>query len=77
MGSGILCGDVLYCGDAFTAIFGKPDITPHAADLSLMRASLQKILECNPTWLACGHGFPLKMRDAEPVIRAYLQESDV
>ncbi len=72
--SGILCGDVLYCGDAFTAFFGKPDITPHAADPSAMNASLQKILEIRPEWLACGHGFPVRMRDAEPVIRAYLRE---
>ncbi|MBR3420359.1 MAG: MBL fold metallo-hydrolase [Oscillospiraceae bacterium] len=72
--SGILCGDVLYCGDAFTAIFGRPDITPHAADLPQMNASLRKILEIRPKWLACGHGFPVKLRDAEPVIRTYLQE---
>ncbi len=72
--SGILCGDVLYCGDAFTAIFGKPDITPHATDPAQMNASLRKILEIRPKWLACGHGFPVRMRDAEPVIRAYLRE---
>ncbi|MBQ6041808.1 MAG: MBL fold metallo-hydrolase [Oscillospiraceae bacterium] len=74
--SGILCGDVLYCGDAFTAIFGKPDITPHATSIPLMQVSLRKILDINPKWLACGHGFPLRMRDAEPVIRAYLQEHE-
>ena len=72
--SGILCGDVLYCGDAFTAIFGRPDITPHAADPAQMYASLQTILGINPKWLACGHGFPVRLRDAEPVIRAYIQE---
>ena len=74
--SGILCGDVLYCGDAFTAIFGGPDITPHAAFPELMKASLRRILEIRPDRLACGHGFPVKMRDAEPVIRAYLAETE-
>ena len=72
--SGILCGDVLYCGDAFTAISGKPEITMHAADPAQMCASLHTILAFGPKWLACGHGLPVRMRDAEPVIRAYLRE---
>lgn len=71
--SAILHKNVLYCGDAFTALFGKPDITPHAVSPLMMRKSLKKILELQPEWLACGHGLPLRMRDAAPVIRAYLQ----
>ena len=70
--SGILCENVLYCGDAFTAIFGRPDITMHAVSPQMMADSLRKILEIRPKWLACGHGLPVRMRDAEPVIRAYL-----
>ena len=69
---GILSGNVLYCGDAFTALWGKPDISPHAVDIELMKDSLHKILELSPEWLACGHGLPVKMKDAEPVITEYL-----
>ena len=68
---GVLQGNVLYCGDAFTAIWGKPDISPNAYSPALMRQSLRKILRLKPEWLACGHGLPVKMADAEPVIREY------
>ncbi|MBR3247999.1 MAG: MBL fold metallo-hydrolase [Clostridiales bacterium] len=70
--AGILSDDVLYCGDAFTAIWGKPDITPHAVDIELMKESLRTILAIDPEWLACGHGLPLKMKEAKPVIKVYL-----
>ena len=69
---GLLAGEVLYCGDAFTAIWGKPDITPHAVSIDLMRKSLQTMLDISPGWLACGHGEPVKMKDAVPVILEYL-----
>ncbi|SHM40696.1 MBL fold metallo-hydrolase [Ruminococcus flavefaciens] len=69
---GVLSNGVLYCGDAFTAMWGKPDITPHAASLKAMAKSLEKILDISPQWLACGHGLPVKMRDARPVIKKYL-----
>lgn len=68
----LLCGDTLYCGDAFTALFYEPQIPPYAADIETMKKSLKKILEINPKWLACGHGLPVKMTDARKVILQYL-----
>ena len=69
---GVLSDGVLYCGDAFTAMWGKPDITPHAASPEAMVRSLERILELSPEWLATGHGLPVKMSEARPVIRKYL-----
>lgn len=69
---GVLSEGVLYCGDAFTAIWGKPDITPHAASPAAMARSLERILELSPEWLATGHGLPVKMSKSRPVIRKYL-----
>lgn len=70
----LLCGDTLYCGDAFTALFYEPEIPPYAIDIDGMKKSLKKILEINPKWLACGHGLPVKMSDARKVIIKYLNE---
>lgn len=70
--SGILHQGVLYCGDAFTMLFRKPDITPHAVSPQMMAESLRMIQKIRPKWLACGHGLPVRYRDAEPVIAAYL-----
>ncbi len=70
---GILCNDVLYCGDAFTALWHKPDISPHATNIELMNKSLKRILELNPAYLAPGHGEPIKMSDAKIVIDEYLK----
>ena len=69
---GVLSREVLYCGDAFTAMWGKPDITPHAASPDAMARSLEKILKISPEILACGHGLPVRMREARPVIKKYL-----
>ncbi|WP_297961803.1 MBL fold metallo-hydrolase [uncultured Ruminococcus sp.] len=69
---GVLSEGVLYCGDAFTAIWRKPDITPHAASLAAMERSLQRMLDIAPEWLATGHGLPVEMREARPVIKKYL-----
>ena len=69
---GVLSDGILYCGDAFTALWGKPDITPHAASLNAMARSLERIIEISPKWLACGHGLPVKMRDARSVMKKYL-----
>ena len=69
---GILSGGVLYCGDAFTMLFGKPDITPHAHSIPLMQRSLRTILHCGAQWLACGHGRPVRMQEARPVMQRYL-----
>jgi len=71
---GVLCDNVLYCGDAFTALWRKPDISPHAANIELMNESLQKILAINPKILAPGHGSFVKMSDARPVIEEYLKQ---
>ncbi|OPZ21606.1 MAG: Hydroxyacylglutathione hydrolase [Firmicutes bacterium ADurb.BinA205] len=71
---GVLADGVLYCGDAFTAIWGRPDITPHAASLKAMRHSLKRILKISPQWLATGHGLPVSMDKARPVIINYLSE---
>ena len=71
---GILSDNVLYCGDEFTAIWKKPDIAPHGADIEMLRNSLKTILEINPEWLACGHGLPVKMQDARPVIEDYINK---
>ena len=69
---GVLCGSALYCGDAFTALFGRPDISPHAHDLASMKASLRTILTLDIRWLCCGHGLPVRMQEARPVIESYL-----
>ena len=37
-----------------------------------MIRSLERITELSPEWLATGHGLPLRMREARPVIRKYL-----
>jgi glyoxylase-like metal-dependent hydrolase (beta-lactamase superfamily II) len=68
---GVMSNGVLYCGDAFTMLWRKPDITPHAVSPALMRESLETVLRLEPKWLACGHGLPVRLRDAAPVIRAY------
>jgi glyoxylase-like metal-dependent hydrolase (beta-lactamase superfamily II) len=68
----MLSEGVLYCGDAFTAMWGKPDITPHAASPDAMASSLERIVKISPEWLACGHGLPVRMREARPVIKKYL-----
>ncbi len=72
---GILSNGVLYCGDAFTMIWKKPDITPHAVSPSLMTESLRTMLRLSSRWLACGHGLPVRMADAKPVIQAFLKGS--
>lgn len=72
--AGILSGKVLYCGDAFTALWKRPDITPHAVSIEEMQDSLRRILEISPEWLACGHGLPLRFEEARPVIEAYLRK---
>ena len=69
---GVLSRNVLYCGDAFTAMWKKPDITPHAASVAAMAGSLEKIISLSPKWLACGHGLPVNMRDARLVMKKYL-----
>ncbi len=74
--SGILSGGVLYCGDAFTMIFGKPDVTPHAVSPQLLCESMQKMLEIQPKWLACGHGMPVRFADAAPVMKQYLSAAE-
>ena len=71
---GVLADNVLYCGDAFTAIWGKPDVTPHAASLKLMCRSLERILKINAKLIATGHGLPLNMSSVRPVIINYLAE---
>lgn len=70
---GVLSNGVLYCGDAFTMLWHKPDVTPHAVSIPNMKKSLQTILEINPQWLACGHGLPVRMDKARPVIEQYLK----
>ena len=72
--AGLLSGKVLYCGDAFTALWKRPDITPHAVSIREMRSSLRRILEISPEWLACGHGLPLRFEEARPVIEDYLRK---
>ena len=69
------CGDVLYCGDAFTALFYEPEIPPYASDIETMQKSLRKIASLDVKWLACGHGLPVKMSDARRVIADYLKNS--
>jgi glyoxylase-like metal-dependent hydrolase (beta-lactamase superfamily II) len=71
--AGILHQNVLYCGDAFTMLWGKPDITPHAVSPAQMCDSLRTILRLQPEYLACGHGLPVAMREAEPVMQDYLR----
>ena len=70
---GVLSNGVLYCGDAFTMLWHKPDVTPHAVSIPHMKNSLRTILKINPQWLACGHGLPVRMDKARPVIEQYLQ----
>ena len=54
-------------------LWKKPDVTPHAVSIHDMEKSLKTILELNPKWLACGHGVPVKMSKARPVIEEYLK----
>ncbi len=68
----VMCSDVLYCGDAFTALWKRPDITPHAVSPKPMRRSLERIIRLSPEWLACGHGLPIRFEKALPVINDYL-----
>ena len=72
---GIYSNVVLYCGDAFTGIWKRPDITPHAVSLKLMEKSLVRIMKLSPEWLACGHGLPMRFDKALPVIEEYLRNS--
>ena len=69
---GVYSKNVLYCGDAFTALWKRPDITPHAVSPRLMRKSLERIVRLSPEWLACGHGLPIRFEKALPVIAEYL-----
>ncbi len=69
---GVYSKGVLYCGDAFTALWKRPDITPHAVSPKLMKRSLEKIVKLSPKWLACGHGLPVRFDKALPVIEGYL-----
>lgn len=69
---GVLAEDVLYCGDAFTMLNGVPEIPPTAFSPELMARSLETIRKLPVRWLACGHGLPVRMRDARPVIERYL-----
>lgn len=69
---GVMQGGVLYCGDAFTGLWKRPDIAPHAVSVKCMRRSLERILKLAPEWLACGHGLPMRFAEARPVIEAYL-----
>lgn len=71
---GVYSRGVLYCGDAFTGLWKRPDITPHAVSPKLMRKSLERIVRLSPQWLACGHGIPMKYDEAYPVIENYLRE---
>ena len=71
--AGVLSNGVLYCGDAFTGLWKKPDITPHAVSPELMRRSLERIVKLSPEWLACGHGLPMRFEEAYPVIEHYLR----
>ncbi len=71
---GVYSKGVLYCGDAFTGIWKRPDITPHAVSPKLMRKSLERIQRLSPEYLACGHGLPMRFEDALPVIEDYLRD---
>lgn len=68
---GVYSKGVLYCGDAFTALWKRPDVTPHAVSPKLMHKSLERIIRLSPEWLACGHGLPIRFDDALPVITEY------
>lgn len=72
--TGIISCGVLYCGDAFTAFWGKPEITPHATSIKLMKRSLETILKLSPEWISPGHGLPVRMESAIPVINGYLAD---
>ncbi|MBQ5330349.1 MAG: MBL fold metallo-hydrolase [Oscillospiraceae bacterium] len=69
---GVYHKGTLYCGDAFTALWGKPEITPHAVDIKMMKHSLKRMLRLSPERLACGHGLPFSFDEAVPVIEEYL-----
>ena len=73
---GVLCGKTLICGDAFTMLWKRPDITPHAHDIAQMQDSLRRILALAPERLCCGHGLPAAMREARPVIAEYLRSCE-
>ncbi|MBQ5316386.1 MAG: MBL fold metallo-hydrolase [Oscillospiraceae bacterium] len=74
---GVCSNGVLYCGDAFTALWKRPDITPHAVSPGLMKRSLERIVKLSPEWLACGHGLPVRFETALPVIAEYIESKTV
>lgn len=55
---GIRTEEALYCGDAYAVINGQPMLPPHATNIEMMNASVERIRELNPKYLACGHGVP-------------------
>lgn len=73
---GVLHGRTLLCGDAFTMLWKRPDITPHAHDIAAMQDSLRRMLALDVTRLCCGHGLPVSMTQARPVIEAYLHSCE-
>ncbi len=73
---GVLHGRTLLCGDAFTMLWKRPDITPHAHDIAAMQDSLRRMLALNVTRLCCGHGLPVSMAQARPVIAEYLRSCE-
>ncbi len=70
---GVYSKGILYCGDAFTGIWNRPDITPHAVSPKLMRRSLARIVRISPEYLACGHGLPMRFDETLSVIDEHLR----
>ncbi len=57
---GLIKDGVLYAGDAYAVINRTPMEPPHAYSVEQMRASIRKISEISPEYLACGHGVPFR-----------------
>lgn len=62
---GVLQGDVLYCGDACSAIGGKYFTALFGTDLPALFESEKKIFALRPAIIAPGHGRLLRMSDIQ------------
>lgn len=55
---GILSSGVLYAGDAYTVLDGKPQIPPHVTSVEFMKDSIELMRSLPAEYIACGHGLP-------------------
>ena len=69
---GIMHNNVLYCGDAFTMMFNKPEAVFFGHDIKRIISTMKKINDIAPTYLATGHGVPVKYDKAKVEFQKYI-----